>query len=291
MSKRALLFAGGGCAALSLARRYPDLAFTAFDPDAAQIEHVRVKIEAAEKRDVAHLNVEDASPEGLNALGALEGVFRAFRARFEADVAPREELVAFFARERPLMELDALVRRWIGDPRWTAACRASFGDDLRAVLGAEGDRHLDGTWAEHVQKSLERGLRRDAAPENPFLSMILRGMYGAEREPYYVRNGGPVSLTLVHGGLADVPALDGYDLVSLSSSLDLATDEQVTEIVAILSAALRPGAAVFIRQLGSRRSIRPFLEKGFWFDETTGRRFAERDRSLLHHRFEVAVKR
>lgn len=292
MSKRALVFAGGGCSALTLALRYPDVAFTAFDPDPAQIAHVRAKMQASERRDLAHLNVGDDAVDGLNASGAMEAVFRGFRARVQATVASREELTAFFGREKPLTELDAMVRGWINDPGWSAACAASFGDELRAVLGTEADRHLDVPWAEHVQKSLERGLRRDAAPENPFLSLVLLGQYGEDREPYYVRNGGvPVPLTLVEGPLAAVPDLKSYDLVSLSSSLDLASDEEVKATVSILAAALRPGAAVFVRQLGCRRSVRPFFEKEFWFDVSTGRRFAERDRSFLHHRFEVAVRR
>jgi hypothetical protein len=58
-----------------------------------------------------------------------------------------------------------------------------------------------------------------------------------------------------------------------------------------LASSLRPGAAVFIRQLGCTRSIRPFFEGSFWFDRATGRRFFERDRSLWHTRFEIAVKR
>jgi S-adenosylmethionine-diacylglycerol 3-amino-3-carboxypropyl transferase len=292
MSRRALVLAGGGCSALTLALRYPDVAVTAFDPDAAQIEHVRAKMAASAARDLARLNVEDASPDGLNASGALEAVFRAFRERVQAEVAPRAELLEFFGRARPLTELDAMVRGWIAKPAWAAAVAAAFGEPLREVLGTEEERHLDGSWAEHVQKSLERGLRRDAAPENPFLSLLLLGMYGAEREPYYARNGGPsIPLELVHGRLADVPDLGGYDLVSLSSSLDRASDEELRETVATLTAALRPGAAVFVRQLGCRRSIRPFFENAFWFDATTGRRFAERDRSLLHHRFEIAVRR
>jgi S-adenosylmethionine-diacylglycerol 3-amino-3-carboxypropyl transferase len=292
MSRRALVVAGGGCSALTLALRYPDVAITAFDTDPVQIAHVRAKMAASADRDLGRLNVEDDASDGLNACGALEAVFRDFRERVQATVAPKAELLEFFGRARPLTELDAMVRRWTANPAWTAACVASFGDPLRAVLGTEEERHLDRPWAEHVQKSLERGLRRDAAPENPFLSIILLGMYGAEREPYYVRNGGPrVPLTLVEGGLADVPDLGSYDLVSLSSTLDRANDDEIAATVKVLAAALRPGAAVFMRQLGCRRSIRPYFEGSFWFDANTGRRFAERDRSLFHHRFEIAVRR
>ncbi len=290
MSRRALLVGGGGCAALSLARRYPDVAFTAFDPDAAQIDHIRAKLEASERNEVALLNVEDPSPAGLNASGRFEAILRSFRERVEASVAPRTELLTFFRRELPLTDLDPMVRRWIASPAWSEACAESFGA-LSAVLGTEEQRHLPMSWAEHAQKALERGLRRDSAPENPFLSLAFLGMYNPEREPYYARNGGPCSLALLHSNLFDVPALDSYDLVSLSSSLDRADDDLLKGTSAMLAKALRPGAAVFIRQLGCARSVRPFFEPAFWFDSGTGRRFAERDRSLFHTRFEVAVRR
>lgn len=290
MSRRALLVGGGGCAALSLARRYPDVAFTAFDPDAAQIAHIRAKMDASERGDTAALNVEDPSPTGLNAVGRFEGILRSFRERVEATVAPRTELLTFFRRELPLTELDPIVRRWLASPAWGEACADTLGA-LQEVLGTEQERHLPAKWADHAQKAMARALLRDAAPENPFLSLAFLGMYNPEREPYYARNGGPCSLALVHANLFDVPALDSYDLVSLSSSLDRADDDLLRGTSALLAKALRPGAAVFIRQLGCSRSVRPFFEPAFWFDSTTGRRFAERDRSLFHTRFEIAVRR
>jgi hypothetical protein len=249
MSKRALLVAGGGCAALSLARRYPDVSFTAFDPSPAQLAHVRAKLEASAALELTRLNVEDDDATGLNACGVYEGILRGFRERVQATVAPRAELLTFFRRELPLTELDAIVRRWTASPAWPAACAASF-QDLGQVLGSEAERHLPVSWTEHAQKALERGLRRDSAPENPFLSLALLGMYGVEREPYYARNAGPVDLTLLEGELADVPDLQSFDLVSLGASLDRATDVQLRSTVALLAEKLRPGAAVFVRQLG-----------------------------------------
>jgi S-adenosylmethionine-diacylglycerol 3-amino-3-carboxypropyl transferase len=184
-----------------------------------------------------------------------------------------------------------MVRRWVKNPAWTAACTASFGDPLRAVLGTEEARRLAVRWPEYVQKALERALRRDAAPENPFLALMLLGMYEEDREPYYARNGGPFNLTIVEAKLADVPDLGRFDLISMGADLDLASEAEIQATVALLAKVLRPGAVAFMRQLGARRSLRPFFEESFWFDSTAGRRFAERDRSVLHSRFEVAVKR
>lgn len=291
MSKRALIACGAGCSVLTLARRYPEVAYTAFEPSGATLAHVRAKIAAAEARDTKALNVEDDSPSGLNQCGLFEEVFASFRKRIYATVAPREELLGFFRRDRDLMDLDSLVRKWVKNPGWVTACEGAFGDPLRAVLGTEEARGLPTRWPEYVQKALERALRRDAAPENHFLALALLGMYGEEREPYYARNGGPFAIELVEAELPDVPELGRFDLVSLGSALDLASDEHIRKTVKLLAGMLRPGAVVFMRQLGTARSLRPFFEGRFWFDSTAGRRFAERDRSILHHRFEVAVKR
>jgi len=290
MSKRALIACGAGCSVLSLARRYPDVAYTGFEPSARTLAHVRAKIAAAEARDTKLLNLENESPTGLNQCGLYEDVFAHFRERLHATVAPREEVLRFFRRERDLQELDALLRTWLRNPGWKAACEGAFGDPLRAVLGSETERNLTTTWPEYVRGALERALRRDAAPENPFLSLALLGMYGEDREPYYVRNGGPFELDLVEGALGDVPEIERFDLVSLGTSLDLESDAAVQAVVKLLG-KLRPGAVVFVRQIGSSRSIRPFFDERFWFDDRMSRRFAERDRSVLTDRFEVAVKR
>jgi S-adenosylmethionine-diacylglycerol 3-amino-3-carboxypropyl transferase len=291
MSKRALLACGAGCSVLSLSRRYPDVAYTALEPDPRVLEHVRAKIAAAEARDTKALNLEDPSPTGLNQSGRFEQIFAGFRARLYANVAPREDWLGFFRRDRDLTELDGLLRKWLRDPGWKSAIEASFGDDLRAVLGTEAQRQLATTWPEYMQKVLERALRRDAAPENPFLSLALLGQYNEDREPYYVRNGGPFAIDFVHGTVADVPDLGVFDLVSLGSGLDLASDDEVRATVAVLGKAMRPGAVVFVRQLASTRSLRPLFQPDFWFDDRIGRRFSERDRSIFHSRFEVAVKR
>jgi len=291
MSKRALIACGAGDSVLSLSRRYPDVAYTALEPNPRMIEHVRAKIAAAEARDSKILNLEDASSTGLNQCGRFEEVFADFRQRIYADVAPREDWLSFFRRDRDLTELDGFLRKWLARPGWRKACEASFGDPLRAVLGTEAERRITTTWPDFVQKSLERALRRDAAPENHFLSLALLGMYQEDREPYYVRNGGPFAIDFVQGTLGDVRDLGGFDLVSLGSGLDLASDEVVRAEAAVLAKALRPGAVIFLRQLGSSRSLRPLFEPEFWFDDRIGRRFAERDRSILHSRFEVAVRR
>src|SRR5690606_531212 len=130
IGRRVLIIASGGCAALSLARRYPAVSITAFDPSAEQLDHVRRKLVAASAGDRKALNVEETSRTGLNVQGRFEQLFASFQALVHRDVAPREAWLSFFRREHPLTELDALARGWTKHPAWAEACEASFGDPL-----------------------------------------------------------------------------------------------------------------------------------------------------------------
>lgn len=289
-AERLLCVASGGCVALSLASRFPSLAVTAFDTNAIQLRHLEAKAEAARRRDLTALNVENAASAGLNQCGELEKVFRLLRAFFEEFIAKHEELLAFFIRARPLPELDGMVRRWTSSKYFGAAFHACFAEELvRTTIGQAPLR-----WAEYsttfgyFQKAFERGFRRDAAPENPFLQHVFLGGYRRECAPHYIRHGGALDVETVHGGLLDVPELDRFDVVSLSNVLDGFEDAQVEAWAAALKESLAPGTAILYRQLNSTRDLRPFFEPEFVFDDTLGRSYTLRDRSLLYNRIEVA---
>ena len=62
-AKRVLLIASGGCTALSLVSRLPDLEIALVDPNSAQLDHVRAKIAAlAEPIDLRRFNAGDRDP-------------------------------------------------------------------------------------------------------------------------------------------------------------------------------------------------------------------------------------
>ncbi len=291
-AKRVLTVASGGCVALSLASRFPGLEVTAFDTSSAQLDHLAAKAEAARKRDLVALNVENASSKGLNQCGELEKVFRHMRAFFEEFIASHGELVTFFTRARPLIELDHMVLRWTTSRYWRAAFHACFTDVLlKTTLGSLQLRHADeGTHPAYFQRAFERGLRRDAAPENPFLQHVFLGGYRRGCEPYYVRHGGDLKVERVHATLLDVPDLEKFDIVSLSNLFDALSDEETALWAQHLKSRLRPGAAVLIRQLNNTRKLRPFFEPEFRFDAALGRSYFLRDRSLFYNRIEVGTR-
>ena len=81
-AKRVLTVASGGCVALSLASRFPNVEVSAFDTNARQLAHMLQKAEAARRRDMKALNVEHAASTELNQAGEFEKVFRLVRAFF-----------------------------------------------------------------------------------------------------------------------------------------------------------------------------------------------------------------
>jgi len=290
-AKRVLCVASGGCVALSLAARFREIEVTAFDNNPRQLEHMLNKAEAARKRDFKALNVECASTSSLNQAGEFERVFRLVRAFFEEFIAPHAELLTFFTRARPLRVLDDMVRRWTTSKYWTAAFHACFSEVLvREALGERPARWAkDGSHTLYFKGAFERGLRRDAAPENPFLQHVFLGGYRKECAPSYIRLGGPLEVTPVLGTLLDVPQLERFDLVSLSNLLDGLEDDEIAARADALR-CLAPGSAIILRQLNSTRNLRPFFEPHFRFDTALGRSYFYRDRSLLYNRIEVGFR-
>lgn len=302
-ASRILTVASGGCVALSLASRFPNLRVTAFDRSRAQLEHVGSKAIAAARGERRLLNVEDATAESLNQCGEFEKVFRLLRKFFEEFIASHGDLLAFFTRGRPVHELDAMVRRWTTSRYWSAAFHACFTDELlRTTLGSAALLHAEaGSYPEYFARALARGFRRDNAPENPFLQHIFLGGYRRGCEPHYIRHGDlvklrsspsePAGLELVHGDLTNVPELDRFDIVSLSNLPDGANDDEIQTWATLLKEQLKPGAAMLIRRFNTEHKIRPFFESHFTFDSALGRSYFYRDRSLFYERFEVGFKK
>jgi S-adenosylmethionine-diacylglycerol 3-amino-3-carboxypropyl transferase len=132
-ARAVLVVASGGCTALTLAARWPELQVTAFDVSLTQLDHVREKARAVAAGDLRLLNVGDDDPSGLNQRGWFEGLFRVLRAFVEELIAPRAELEAFFTG--PPAERAALVARWTSSPYWPAAFSSCFGDPLLQIIG------------------------------------------------------------------------------------------------------------------------------------------------------------
>ena len=277
-----LLAASGGCTALTLASRFGSLEVTAFDFNPRQLAHVREKIEVVASGDVGRLGV--GVEGGLNQGGEFEGLFRVLRHFVEEFVAPPEEIEGYF-RGRDGGRAGA----WMASKYWPTAFELAFSDALLlAMFGPEAVQHAaPGSYPGYFQGVFERGLRREDGPRNPFLQHVFLGRYLPEDAPEYVTAGRALDVSLVEGGLLEVPDLDRFGLISLSNIFDWSDDGLVASWAGVLRAQVRPGAVVVVRQLNNTRDIRGFFGPGFEFDGGLGRRLQEADRSLFYNRIEV----
>jgi S-adenosylmethionine-diacylglycerol 3-amino-3-carboxypropyl transferase len=159
------------------------------------------------------------------------------------------------------------------------------------MFGPAATQHAaPGSYPGYFQRVFERGLARADAARNPFLQHVLFGAYRAADAPAYIAARAPRTPALVAGGLDAVPALERFDLYSLSNVFDWSEDALVADWAARLVAAARPDSAVILRQLNNERDLRRFFAPAFRFDDALGAELHARDRSLFYNRIEVAVR-
>jgi S-adenosylmethionine-diacylglycerol 3-amino-3-carboxypropyl transferase len=312
-AREALVVASGGCTALALCRLYPALKVTAFDLSLSQLEHVERKVAAAERGELALLNVGDDAPSGLNQCGAFEGLFRVLRGFLTEFVAGREGLERFFAgsdeaRAPPAPGATAApagepapagadeadggpLAAWQRSPYWAAAYHTAFSDALlNAMFGPAATQHARrGSYGAYFERVFSRGLGRPDARANPFLQHVLLGRY---LEPPAYARGGPLPSrpVLVEGSLLEVPDLARFDVISLSNVFDWCDDALCSRWARALARATRPGTSILLRQLNNERPLRPFFAPHFHFDDRLSAAYNARDRSLFYNRIEVGFR-
>lgn len=289
-AERVLVVASGGCTALTLKYRVPGLAVTAFDFSPAQLAHLGEKRDAVARGDLRALSVGNDSPDALNQRGEFESLFRTLRRFLEELVAPPGSFARYFGADTGAADRRALVEQWRANRYWPVAFSLAFHDAfLNTMFGPAATQHAEpGSYPGYFQRAFERGLLRDDGAANPFLSHVLLGTYLPGHAPDYVRAGRALDVEVVHGQLPDVPGLGRFDLVSLSNVFDWSDDALVERWGQSLR-ALRPGAAIVIRQLNNRRDVARLLP-GFEWDFPLGDDLLSRDRSLFYERILVGFR-
>lgn len=290
-AKRVLVVASGGCTALTLVHREPGLEVHGFDFSELQLAQVREKQSAVARGDLRALNVGDESAAGINQRGEFESLFRTLRRFIEEMVAPPASLTRYFDASTPGPERQALLRSWWANKYWPAAFSLCFHDALlHAMFGPAATQHAEpGSYPGYFQRAFERGLAREDGPRNPFLAHVLLGAYLPAHAPDYVHARRELPVTLVRGELPELEDLARFDVVSLSNIFDWSDDALVARWAESLR-ALRPGAAVVVRQLNNRRDVRRFFAPAFVFDDALGADVLARDRSLFYEAIHLGFR-
>lgn len=279
-ARSVLLVASGGCTALTLQCARPDLEIALFDLNPAQLDLVRRKIDVLRSRvDLdRQFNVGADDPAGLNACGNFESLFRGFRRFLHEFVTPE-----------PLAEVEAMLAHRY----WPVAFDLFFSDALlNTMFTPAATQHAPpGSYPSYFRGVLERGLRRPDAGANYFLHHIFLGHYRLDSLPEYLRSPAPHGrFEWILGRIQDVPALDRFDVISLSNLFDWMSEGEVAEIAALLKARTRPGCRILFRQLNHAKDFQRFFRPEFAFDEAEAARLLALDRSLFYSKLSIGAR-
>jgi S-adenosylmethionine-diacylglycerol 3-amino-3-carboxypropyl transferase len=281
-ARACLTVASGGCTALALKHRFPGLEVHAFDLNPDQLAHARRKADAIAAGELRALNVGDDGPSGLSQRGEFEKLFRVLRRAWLELVMGPEALEQFFVEPA---QRHRLLGQWTASPYWPACFEVAFAEGLlHAMFGPDATRHAPrGSYPAYFQRAFERGLSQSGAAQNPFLQHVLLQRYLTP--PAFLTCGARLEVTWHQASLTDVPALERFEVVSLSNIFDW-SDEALVAAWARALRVLSPGSLVVYRQLNNQRDWRPRFE-GFVEDVALSDGWTRRERALFYERVTV----
>lgn len=292
-AQRALLIGSGGCTALTLQAIHPQLELTLVDMNVTQLGHIDRKANALLKgvsREA--FNIESDDPQGLNACGNFESLFRGLRDFIFEFVADREEMKATLLDEN--LRLRA-PERLFSNKYWPVAFDLYFSDSLlNAMFGPDATQHAPrGSYPGYFRRVVERGLLDQSAAKNYFLHHVLLGQYLEHAPPEYFKHPVPPKyrFKFVESGLEDVTDFGEFELISLSNIFDWMGADKISRIVARICATARPGTAIVYRQLNHTTDFRSMFEQHFEFDRPREARLHAADRSLFYSKLNIGVRR
>lgn len=299
-ARRVLGVASGGCTALELLHRRPELELTLFDLNPAQLELVAAKVRElrAVRGDAARARWRVGADDGEGPLGCggFEGLFRTLRAFLHGFVwGAREVAEAFGAPGGPATLLEGARR----SPYWPLAFELAFADPLlRTLFGDAAVQHPPRSgYPRHFQRAFEEGMARPDARANRFLQLLLLGFARDEegvRPGYLAADSGLLRARdpeLVLGTLGGVPRLERFDLLSLSNLTDWMDRAQRDRFAADLTAGARPGAVVLLRAIGSLAGMAERLGPAWTLEHALSAELLAADRSLFYSELLVARRR
>ncbi len=295
-AKHILLIGSGGCTALSLQALYPDLQITLVDPNAAQISHVRRKIQALQSLSGAQrkqtFNIEDSDPHGLNARGNFESLFRGLKNWTHEMVCPPADLANIFASPTP-----AKWKALFKNKYWPVGFEMFFSDSiLNAMFGPDATQHAPpGSYPDYFRGVIEKGLLRSDCSTNYFLHHIFLGYYldRPEALPPYLTLTAPKNYAFewLNTDILGVRNFADYDLVSLSNIFDWMPEKSVAKIARRLTQEMKPGATLVFRQLNHSKNFKKYLLSRFNFKKSVETSLWKKDRSFFYSKLNIGTHR
>lgn len=228
---------------------------------------------------------------GPDYIGRYEQLFAQLRKRLGHDVE--------WERLLNLADISAQTKQLLPDTSLGRSMDAVYDEvfsqtNLVQLFGEGATHNRVEPFSRHFARRTRQALASLPANSNPYLWLMLRG-----RLPDNI-----VLPWLTQSQLATMPSieytvglmgqvLDGtthtYDFIHLSNILDWLTPDEARQTLASVWRVLRPGGAVFIRQLNSTLDITS-LGAAFVWDNALADKLLQRDRSFFYRNLHLGRK-
>lgn len=320
-----IMIASGGCTAAQLVAQAPLHQLTIVDPNKAQLELTKFKINLlmlpTQKRleilGYAPMDMQDRkeimlgfmkaldidptifgdidsiATNGLDFVGKYEQVFQELRnhlSPYSLDLEQAFQSNTLQEQERYL-STDSQLTTAISK----ALDRVMSQDNLTTVFGNKATANRIQDFSKHFAQRIATYASTFLVSSSPWMANMLLGhFHNNEMFPWLTTtiNNSLPSITYIHdvmnNALEQSPS-ESYHVVHLSNIIDWLTPQEAEKTLDLAYKALKPGGIVIIRQLNSNIDIMN-LGKNFNWDTKTSQEFLTSDRSFFYRNFLIGVK-
>ncbi|MCY4143583.1 MAG: DUF3419 family protein [Gammaproteobacteria bacterium] len=320
---RVLLVASGGCTACALATMPEVGELVLVDPNQAQINLAKVKLQLLRRCDMvermqilghAQMDVaerlrlceqliesgdvsalgppETVAQRGLDFAGRYEAVFRAISDHMEVvgdDLSALLELSSVEQQKKTLREMPR-VRETLFEAIHDAMDLAN----LVTLFGKEATRNEVQTFAMHFCERTIWAIENLPARSNTFLWQFLKSLCPPQHSVPWISMGPPETFPSIQSHVCSIEDFlqnsDGYfDYIHLSNVLDWLSTEDAGNLLQLTWERLVHGGYTLIRQLNSNLDIPSLADSFTWLTEDA-EALHRIDRSFFYRKVHLARK-
>ncbi|MGE5084821.1 MAG: DUF3419 family protein [Bacillota bacterium] len=281
--KNPILIGSGGCTALTLASQYPGMLISLIEPNLAQINLVKSKIQILKAKSKSKRISEYAQ---IIESGNFEALFRSMREFIHEFIADEKDLEKLF--------MSGTTSQWkkvFSHPYWSVSFDLFFSTPiLLTMFGPAAIQHgPPESYGRYFQNVFEKGILAKNRKDNHFLQHLLLGRYLSHSLPLFLEKP-PAEVNFKYFSCManEVKSYAKYDFVGLSNIFDWSSESEVRDIVNKLDKELDVGAIVVFRQLNNAKSFRKFFGKNFEWLDSDAQSLHEKDRSLFYSSLQIA---
>lgn len=292
--QKVLMICSGGCTALHLLSKFPQISLTLLDPNESQINLVQQKIAllcSNQNREQIfnQFNVENSDSNGLNQCGNFESLFRNLRFFINEMIADNASWEGFFQGNA----LTGFLEQVFQNPYWKAAFEIFFSDiHLTTMFGPEAVQHaMPKSYPIYFRKLFERGLSEKNSTDNYFLHHVFLGKYLKHSTPAYLKHSfKQPSIKYIHGFFKDVSSLKLYQMINLSNILDWMSQEEAQKLMLRIKQEAPLGCLILWRQLNNETDYKKHLAPEFEFSSVREQQALRSDTSLFYSKICIGQK-